>query len=227
MPLTRDQYVLLAAYELSKIKEKITIEELTVKSWEMNRQDFGLSGYKMKHPNSNAIYVLLMNKNGAIRKNGWLEKVGEKIYSLTTVGINEALSISKKNKDLNLNIKEQNIDDSNRIEEGKIKIFLSSSTVEDILKGEQEFIFLNACVFWGIPELPNARQLANGLANTELLLQIIKNKIIKSGKHYNIPKKYSISLSNINLLIQTHENFKKIFSEKIEKINKLTDERKH
>jgi len=227
MKLTRDQYILLAAAELSKKDNKITIEDLTVKSWEINKQDFGLIGYKSKYPNSNAIYVLLMNKKGAIRKNGWLEKVGEKIYTLTSVGIKSAQELQSQITESKKIIGGSNPDDDGRIEENKLKIFLSSRTVQDILNGEKEYIFLNACVFWGIPELPNARQLDIGLANTDLYIKKLHDKIKKSGKHYSGPKNFQYSLKNIELLKSMHEDFKSKFSDKIERIKKLTDERKH
>ena len=55
MILSSKQKILIAAYKLNK--KSFSSEELSVKTWELYKQDFGLEGFTDKYPNTNAIYI--------------------------------------------------------------------------------------------------------------------------------------------------------------------------
>ena len=81
--LTVPQKLLLAALEARKKSPTFTAEDLVVQAWKLYPDTFGLSGYGDRYPDSNRVLTNIMGTKG-MRGKGWLRKVGEKQYRLTS-----------------------------------------------------------------------------------------------------------------------------------------------
>lgn len=88
--LTVTQKVLLAAYALEKQGQSpFSAEALIVACWQANKKTFGLKGFVDQHPDSNRVLAVIMGERGLARQ-GWLNKEGVKIYTLSEKGRKEA-----------------------------------------------------------------------------------------------------------------------------------------
>src|SRR4030042_287505 len=91
--------LLVAAYALeAEGRLRFSAEDLVVIAWKMYPEAFGLAGYNDNqgrpiYPNSNRVYAEIMGSK-PLRKNGWLRKVGSKIYQLTEAGRSKARLVS-------------------------------------------------------------------------------------------------------------------------------------
>src|ERR1700733_5140009 len=86
--LTVPQKLLLAALEARKKSATFTAEDLIVQAWKLYPDTFGLSGYGDLYPDSNRVLTNIMGTKG-MRGKGWLRKVGEKQYRLTSAGLKD------------------------------------------------------------------------------------------------------------------------------------------
>lgn len=87
----KDQ-VLLAAVELAggDCKKEFTMEDLAVCVWKKNKRQWGLRGYEERYPDADKLQKEIgtrgKNQKGIVDR-GLLERVGRRIYRLTTVGL--------------------------------------------------------------------------------------------------------------------------------------------
>lgn len=86
--LTVPQKLLLAALKAREATPTFTAEDLVVQAWTLYPDTFGLAGYSKLYPDSNRILTNIMGGKG-MRSEGWLRKVGEKQYRLTSQGISD------------------------------------------------------------------------------------------------------------------------------------------
>lgn len=83
---TLPEKILLVAAELEAGGQSpFTAELLIVSVWQKYPRTFGLKGYDEQFPDSNRVLSLIMGEKGLPRR-GWLAKVGQKLYHLTTEG---------------------------------------------------------------------------------------------------------------------------------------------
>jgi hypothetical protein len=83
---TVPEKILLAAHQLEESGQSpFSAEALIVAVWQQNPRTFGLKGYAEQYPDSNKVLTSLMGEKGIARR-GWLNKVGQKMYSLTREG---------------------------------------------------------------------------------------------------------------------------------------------
>ena len=83
---TVPEKILLAAYQLEEAGQSpFSAEALIVAVWQKNPRTFGLKGYAEQYPDSNKVLTSLMGEKGLARR-GWLNKMGQKLYSLTREG---------------------------------------------------------------------------------------------------------------------------------------------
>ncbi len=78
--VTKKDIILLVA---TKLNQPFTEEELVVAVWEMDKEKFGLKGYKQQYPDNNTIRACLMGQDGLVDK-GKIIKVGQKQYRAKT-----------------------------------------------------------------------------------------------------------------------------------------------
>lgn len=86
--LTIPEKLLVAALEVRKRSATFTAEDLIVEAWHLYPDTFGLSGYADKYPDSNRVLTSIMGTKG-MRGKGWLRKVGEKQYRLTSTRLSD------------------------------------------------------------------------------------------------------------------------------------------
>ena len=86
--LTVPDKLLIAALDARKRSATFTAEDLVVAAWKLFPDTFGLSGYSNQFPDSNRVLTNIMGTKG-MRGKGWLRKVGEKQYQLTSAGLDD------------------------------------------------------------------------------------------------------------------------------------------
>ena len=104
--LTISYKVIISCYKSSSDFKKFSAEDLTVKCFQLYPDDFSLKGYK--YPDSNRVYTNIMKADSPIIKNGWLIKLGEKMYKISDTGISyvEDILEYKSDKDKSQNLKQ-------------------------------------------------------------------------------------------------------------------------
>ena len=90
--LTMLDKILLAALETAEgdLDRQFTAEDLVVAAWEADELAFGLRGYEGTHPDSNKLYTKTDGRTGLVTR-GYLQKVGERTFRLTTRGFAAAV----------------------------------------------------------------------------------------------------------------------------------------
>lgn len=96
--LTVPEKLLIAALEVRKRSATFAAEDLIVEAWHLYPDSFGLSGYADKYPDSNRVLTNIMGTKG-MRGKGWLRKVGEKQYRLTSTGLSDGETLLRGNPD--------------------------------------------------------------------------------------------------------------------------------
>src|ERR1700722_10611591 len=83
---TLPKKILLAAFLLEEAGQSpFSAEALIVGAWQKYPVTFGLKGYAEQYPDSNKVLASIMGEKG-LAKRGWLEKMGQKLYTLTKDG---------------------------------------------------------------------------------------------------------------------------------------------
>lgn len=93
--LTAAEEVLLAAVSLTKKKKnEFTEWDLTVETWQLNKNRWGLRGYEEKYPDHKRVMNEVMA--GGTQKvvgKGWIEKIKPNYYKITSAGLAKASSL--------------------------------------------------------------------------------------------------------------------------------------
>ena len=88
--LTVSQKIILAAYHLEEEgNTPFSAEALIVAAWKESPSTFGLKGFAEQHPDANRVLACIMGERGLARR-GWLVKMGQKLYTLSRQGREEA-----------------------------------------------------------------------------------------------------------------------------------------
>lgn len=80
------QLLLIAAADL---KPTFGLNDLAMRAWRNQPDKFGLCGYESQSCDPNKVAYTVMGEKGLVRR-GYLDKVGQKLYALTTRGREEA-----------------------------------------------------------------------------------------------------------------------------------------
>ena len=213
--LSQAEKVIISASELSKTKKVFSAEDLTVKSWELYQSDFCLRGYQ-EYPNSNQIYTFLMNRNGPLYKRGWIKKVGEKQYKITSTAENYILEELKTKK----SEKEEIRANLSRDVYEKIKKFFENEIAKKILKFEnvEKSTFDQICYFWGITSRVNAPALTEKLEQIKTWISILEKDLKKSKSYITIDESLTVDKKQLKNLKKNQEMFENKFKREIEYI---------
>lgn len=224
MSLTIVEKILLAAYALEEKGEApFTAEALIVKAWMSDNGAFGLQGYADKYPDSNRVLTNIMGSKG-LRGKGWIEKVGEKQYRLTTAGRRVAQDLSCD--------KRPHISRAADIDRELLPIIQRLLNSPGFKKMEEsrdnEIIFRDACNFWGISSYSNASTLRARFEDIRNLLQELDNSVAASetGEVVLPDMKIMINKGMVTSLRTTHLLLQKKFFDELEVIRKRVDERR-
>lgn len=154
--LTVTQKVLLAAHALEKEGQSpFSAEALIVACWKMNKKTFGLKGFAELYPDSNRVLAVIMGERGLARQ-GWLNKDGVKIYSLSERGRMEAERIHRGEEPPPKVKTERTRSTPAKINRDIEKFILRITTTQAIRRyrtgAKFEITFRDACAFWGVTD---------------------------------------------------------------------------
>jgi hypothetical protein len=225
--LTIQEKLLLAALELESAgKDRFSAEDLVVIAWRKFPETFGLLGYADEHgiplyPNSNRIYAEIMGSK-PLRRNGYLKKVGSKMYQLTELGRAHAKAVANNNITNNKTkwaLAREYIEFIRRLFDTKAARKYREHRGEDIS-------FFDACGFWGINPASNAKEIWAKFAEIESVLDITQKSFKEKESVQFRHGGDDFSLSDLKTLIQLHSFLQAKFGTEIEHIKKRTDERR-
>src|SRR3989344_6693578 len=95
--LTAAEEVLLAASNLVKKtkKNEFTEWDLTVNTWQVNKNRWGLRGYELQYPDHKRVMNEIMAKGTQkVLGKGWLKRIRPNFYNVTSSGFAKAESLS-------------------------------------------------------------------------------------------------------------------------------------
>lgn len=152
--------VLAAAHKLEQAGHRpFTAEQLVVQAWQSDQAAFGLKGFAELYPDCNKVYSLIMGERGLARY-GWMQKVGQKLYTLTRKGSEEVQTSCHRV------LSSQAL---TREDEKVLELMLTSIAyrrTEETMYGM--VTYADALAFWGITK--STRNVDKHLANTTELI---------------------------------------------------------
>jgi len=93
--LTPKEEVLLAALHLTQSgKQQFTEWDLTVECWKINKQRWGLPGYRDEYPDHKRVMNVIMSREGSVLTQGLVARSSTNTYTLTTLGLLKAESLT-------------------------------------------------------------------------------------------------------------------------------------
>jgi len=222
--------LLIAAIELErKGKNPFSAEDLVVNAWKNFPDAFGLAGYIDEegyriYPDSNRVFAEIMGSK-PIRKNGYLRKVGTKMYQLTEAGQSKAKQLSESYGDGGNDVADVGKTGLSRDMVLQIKRLFSSKAVEKYLGQRiEEITFYDACSFWGITPRSKSIDLVGKISNFKNVVEIA----LKDAKGKKVSFEHggrSYSPKELKLLLKVHDFLMNNFKEQVEVIRKRRDER--
>lgn len=222
--LTIAEKLLLASVEERKDGEPFSAEDLVVQSWKMYPDTFGLAGYADDYPDSNRVLTNIMGSKG-MRGKGWIQKVGQKQYRVTSEGLNEATQIAKKegNDDTERDLRAELSRDVSK----SLSRIMDTKAARKIVNGNLDSLsFYDACGFWDITARSNARTLHVQLTDTEQhLRQALDALSRKDARSLNL-RSISLEHEQVKILLEAHYKMQEMFEDDLSVIEKRTDERK-
>lgn len=154
--LTVTQKVIMAAHDLEKNGQSpFSAEALIVACWKGSPKTFGLKGFADQYPDSNRVLSVIMGERGLARQ-GWLTKVGTKLYTLSDRGRKEAERIHRGDE-APPRAKPERTRLSTKKSDREIEKFLLRVTTTTAVRryrtgAKAEITFRDACAFWGLSD---------------------------------------------------------------------------
>ncbi|MEW6033854.1 MAG: hypothetical protein AB1603_03245 [Chloroflexota bacterium] len=223
--LTVPDKLLLAAFDLEQGgRRPFSAEDLVVSAWRKFPDAFGLAGYRddsgdLCYPDSNRVFAEIMGSK-PIRKRGLLAKVGSKMYQLTEAGRDHArLLLRHYGQSL---VEKAALP---REMEQELRRLFTSKAVEKVKNNRLgDLTFYDACSFWGISPRSSAIELEGRIANFEKVLDSVR-RVVKSKMATFEHRGQAFGASDLDTLLQAHQELLRRFDAEIEIIHKRTDER--
>lgn len=209
--LTVSQKILLAAHKLEDAGQTpFTAEALTVTAWKDSPRTFGLRGFIDEYPDSNRVLACVMGERGLARR-GWLLKVGQKLYSLSRQGKEEAqrvlagddsplpkrraLAKIQVPKDLELQLK---------------SLFQTTAFRRYVDGMKREITYRDAARFWGLGEIATGDAVDQTLAKVPAMLAAVEQLLI--GDSVELSDGQSVSQADLKSLTAVHRFLTEQFS---------------
>ena len=227
--LTVPEKLLVAALRAREASATFTAEDLVVHAWTLYPDTFGLAGYSKLYPDSNRILTNIMGGKG-MRAKGWLRKVGEKQYRLTSQGLSDGeILLSRLAND----------DDDQSAPKGALRAELDRQTaraLERLLTTQaaqkaiterlDQVTFHEASGFWDITARSNAKTLLSSLNDTELLLSRAAAAVVDGADDGSIRLSSAVvSKADLKKLLEAHQWMQKQFDAELNILRRRTDER--
>ena len=218
--------LLIAAIQAREKNKTFTAEDLVVEAWSLYPDTFGLAGYSDRYPDSNRVLTNIMGTKG-MRGKGWLRKVGEKQYRLTSKGLNEAAIILSGGEEEKTSGEKSLRAELNRRTSLALEKIVSSSAARKVL-GETsgDITFNDACSFWDISSRSNANTLNTRLNEVTVLLELATDiaNDLDGNKEFKLSR-YVVTSEEISSLMLLHEDMQTLFEQELNVIRRRTDER--
>lgn len=225
--LTVPQKLLLAGLEVSKRSATFTAEDLVVEAWKRYPDTFGLSGYSERYPDSNRVLTKIMGTQG-MRGKGWLRKVGEKQYRLTSAALAEGETlIATENAPGGRSERVFLRAELDRQAAAHLARIVSTPAARKaILREADNVTFNDACGFWDITARSNANTLNARLADVTVLLERTRETLASkdNGQGLKIGQ-VEITLYQVNTLLDLHRDMQARFKSELDILRRRTDER--
>lgn len=222
--LTVADRLLIAALDLGgSERSSFTAEDLVVAAWQHFPDSFGLRGILDDdgiplHPDSNRVFAEIMGSK-PLRKNGLLDKVGDKRYQLTEAGLRRAYVLSgKEHEDVSRRSLSRPLQDALR------RLATSRAREKQVDSRLDAITFHDAASFWGITPRSSANSLEARLAETETVLT--EAAIYAGQATVDLGSGREVSSNGISGLVGLHQYLQERFASELAAIRKRTDERK-
>ena len=224
---TVPEKLLLAALEARKRSATFTAEDLVVAAWRLYPDTFGLSGYADQYPDSNRVLTNIMGTKG-MRGKGWLRKVGEKQYRLSSAGLTDGETLLERNgAGAGRGQSDYLRAELDRNALTALDRLVSTPAARKIVnESEDQFTFHDACGFWDITARSNANTLSAKLADATVLLErAVKLLGMKEGSTGLKLPSGNITYNDLRRLLGLHEEMQAMFKTELNVIRRRTDER--
>jgi hypothetical protein len=207
---TLPEKILLAAARLEETGQSpFSAEALIVSVWREHPRTFGLKGYEEHYPDSNKVLSGIMGEKGLPRR-GWLAKVGQKLYALTSEGrqmvrhlLGEApapLPAPKASRGPRLT----------RPQDVLLQTLLASAVWSKLCQGRaSDWTFSEAVKFWDLAER-QGQAVDERLRELEKLLSASESEL-KEGT-VQLGNGRSVTTVEVSQLIGVHEQLLKRFT---------------
>lgn len=225
--LTVLEKLLLAALEARKRSSTFTAEDLVVAAWQLYPDTFGLSGYANNYPDSNRVLTNIMGTKG-MRGKGWLRKVGEKQYRLSSAGLADGeLLLEKYGSGAGRAQPDYLRAELDRNMLTALDRLISTHAARKIInESEDQLTFRDACGFWDITARSNANTLSAKLADATVLLERAVNSLHTKEELAGLKlPSGNITCDDLQRLLDLHVEMQVIFEEELSVIRQRTDER--
>jgi hypothetical protein len=224
--LTVPEKLLIAALQARSRTPTFTAEDLVVEAWRLYPDTFGLSGYADRFPDSNRVLTNIMGTKG-MRGKGWLRKVGEKQYRLTSAGLSDGEALLRGGSQPARESSGFLRAELDRQTGAALDRLLSTGAAQKALDGRAETVsFHDACGFWDITTRSNANTLNTRLADATVLLDRAMGSL--AGKSESEGLKLAtghVTKLQIKVLRDLHADMQNRFKSELDIIRCRTDER--
>jgi hypothetical protein len=202
--LTVSQKILLAASKLEdQGQSPFTAEALIVASWKESPRTFGLRGFDDQFPDSNRVLACIMGERGLARR-GWLVKVGQKLYSLSRQGRDEAKRVATgDDSPLPKRRALAKIQVPKDLEQQLVTLFTTTAFRRFGEGMRREITYKDACRFWGLTESASGEQVDQALKKVPALLEAVENLLI--GETVELSNGQSVSQADLKSLANMHK----------------------
>ncbi len=209
--LTVSQKIILAAFHLEEQgNTPFSAEALIVAAWKESPNTFGLKGFTEQYPDANRVLACIMGERGLARR-GWLVKMGQKLYTLSRQGREEARRVLEG-------------DDSplpKRRALAQIKVpkdlenhlvnLLNAKAVRLYKTGmKREITFIDAQNFWGLADSIHGEAVDEALARLPSALEEVEKLVI--GETVELSSGMVASQEDLKTLAAVHRFLQESFA---------------
>lgn len=213
--LTVSQKILLAADSLeNQGHSPFSAEALIVASWQESPLTFGLKGFVELYPDSNRVLACIMGERGLARR-GWLEKRGQKLYSLSRQGRDEAKRIREGGDD-NAAPKRRNLSQikvPKDLEQHLVGMFLTTAFRRFEEGMRREITFRDAAKFWNLSETAHGEAVDKALNKVPSTLEAVEALLV--GGAVELSSGQSVSEEDLRSLAAVHKYLAETFARHI------------
>lgn len=225
MGLSVWEKLLVAAFKLEEEGSKrFSAEDLVVSAWSLFPDTFGLAGHldsggSRKYPDSNRVFAEVMGSK-PLRKRGYLEKTGSKMYGLTETGRELGRSLVSRSKSgitEKISLSRESVDETKRL--------LATRAYKKYVEGGIDSVtFYDGCMFWGITPHSRAVEFEGKTANVERVITDAVDAVGEGGAAFTHGQE-DVSASDLDALLKLHRSMVEKFDTEIAVIKSRRDER--